>query len=191
MKKFSKIHLALVSAFCSFGAYASDRLFDYQVENGLIKCVAHTGTATYTGNKYYISATLPDTYDAAGYASTDILWTEIKKVSDFPAYGSKRAVGNFTPIDGAIEKFVGAPNYGSGNIVCADIPADPGQVILKAADASAGVHHSIKVLNVDGEIDYLDVIVAGWELAMAKENTPKTRTAAIEVCKAVVNVAAA
>lgn len=152
--------------------------------------VAHVGVAAYTGNKYYISDTLPDTYDAPGYQSTDIIWTPIVGVSDFPSYGSKRAVGNFTPIDGAIEKFVGASNYGSGNIVCADLPTDAGQVKLKAADASNGVHNSIKVLNVDGEIDFLDVIVAGWELAPAKENVAKTRTGMIEVCKAPVNVAA-
>jgi hypothetical protein len=151
---------------------------------------AHTGTATYTGTRYYISATLPDTYDAAGYQSTDIVWSEITKISDFPAYGSKRAVGKFNPINGAIDKYVGSPDYGSGNLMCADLPSDAGQVILKAAGDNPNVHYSIKVVATDGEIDFLDVIVAGWEKAQAKENTPQTRTCAIEVCKAPVNVAA-
>lgn len=151
---------------------------------------AHSGVAAYTGNKYYVTATLPATYDQAGYEGTDLVWTLIDRVSDFPSYGPKRAVGTFIPIDGAIEKFVGAPNYGSGNLVCADMPADPGQIILKAAEASNGVHYSMKVLNVDGEIDYLDVILSGWELAPAKENTAKTRTGMLEICRAIINVAA-
>jgi hypothetical protein len=153
---------------------------------------AHVGAATYTGNIYSISATIPASYDSAGYGtSSGLVFSVIGEVSDFPAYGPKAAVGKFNPINGAIEKFKGAPDYGSGNLVCADVPGDAGQIILKAASASPNAHYSVKVTSPDGEIDYLDVIVAGWELSAQKENTPKTRTAAIEVCKAVVNVAAA
>lgn len=151
---------------------------------------AHTAVATFTGVAYAISASLPATYDAAGYGATTITYSVIGEVSDFPAYGSKRAVGKFNPINGAIEKYKGSPDYGSGNLVCADVPADAGQVILKAADASAN-HYSMKITMTDNEIHYLDVIVAGWELSAAKENTPLLRTAMIEVCKAPVIVAAA
>jgi hypothetical protein len=151
---------------------------------------AHVGVATFTGNRYYISPNLPATYDAAGYADTDLIWTEIIDVSDFPGYGPKRATGTFNPINGPMGKFVGTPNYGSGAFTCADEPTDPGQIICAAAAASSGTHHSIKVVNPDGEKDYLDVIIAGWELAAAKENVAKTRTGTLEVCKAIVNVAA-
>jgi hypothetical protein len=153
--------------------------------------VAHVGVASYTGNRYYISATLPDTYDQAGYESTDLVWTEITDVSDFPSYGPKRATGTFTPINGNIGKFVGAPNYGSGTFTCADEPTDPGQIICAAAAASNGTHYSMKVVSPDTETDYLDVIIAGWELAPARENVAKTRTGTLEVCDAIVNVAAA
>lgn len=155
---------------------------------------AHVGVAAFTGTRYFISPTLPSTigttYDAAGYANTGINWTEITDVSDFPGYGPKRATGTFTPINGGISKFVGAPNYGSGAFTCADEPTDPGQIICAAAAATAGTHHSMMVLRPDGERDYLDVILAGWELAPAKENVAATRTGTLEVCRAIVNVAA-
>ena len=93
-------------------------------------------------------------------------------------------------INGAIQKYKGSPDYGSGNIVVADIPADAGQVILKAADASSNGHYSIKIVYAaDNETHYLDVIVAGWELAAGKENVPLLRTAMIEICRDPVIVA--
>lgn len=170
--------------------WLGNALFGYMHRTGLVMAAAHVGVAAYTGNKYYVCATLPETYDQAGYESTDLVWTEIGGVSDFPAYGPKRAVGTFIPINGGIEKFVGAPNYGSGNLVAADLPTDAGQVILKAAEASNGVRYAFKVLNVDGEKDYTIGLLAGWELAAAKENTAKTRTGMLEFTKPIVNVAA-
>jgi hypothetical protein len=152
--------------------------------------VAHVGISTYTGNIYSISLTIPATYDAAGYTASPLGFAVIGELSDFPGYDAKAAVGKFTPINGAIEKFKGVNDYGSGNIVCGDVPLDAGQVILKTLAASPNLHGSIKVLCPDGEKHYLDVIVAGWEIAPAKENVPKTRTAPIEVCRAVVVVAA-
>jgi hypothetical protein len=152
---------------------------------------AHVGTATYTGNIYSISAALPAAYDATSYAVTSVVaFTVIGEVSDFPAYGAKASVGKFNPINGAIEKFKGVPDYGSGNLVFADVPGDAGQIIVKAAALSPNAHYSMKVTSPDGEIDFLDVIVGSYELAAQKENTPKTRTCAIEVCRAPVNVAA-
>jgi len=136
-----------------------------------------------------ICATLPATYDAAGYSDTDLTYTLIGKVSDFLPYGSKRNVNKFNPISGGVEKTKGAPDYGDGDMVMGDVPADAGQVILKAAEASAN-HYSIKVTFPDGEIHYLDVIVSKWELSGGKEGNPLLRTAMLHLCRAPVVVAA-
>ncbi len=181
----SNLERPLVSAVCSI--YAPEGMQPTPCQQ---QQAAHVGVATFTGNRYFISAGLPLTYDQPGYESTDIVWSEIMDVSDFPGYGPKRATGTFNPINGPMGKFVGTPNYGSGPFTCADEPADSGQVICKAAAATSGTHHSIKVVAPDGETDYLDVIIAGWELAAAKENVAKTRTGTLEVCKAPVTVAA-
>ncbi len=150
---------------------------------------AHTAVASITDTVYAISATLPATYDAAGYGATTVVYTTIGSVSQFLPYGSKRAVNKFQPIAGAVQKIKGAPDYGDGDMQMADIPADAGQVILKAAEASAN-HYSLKITYSDGEVHYLDIIVSSWELSGGKEGEPLIRTAMVGVCKAPVVVAA-
>ena len=125
----------------------------------------------------------------AGYAATTITYTAIGKVSEFLPYGSKRTVSEFVPIAGAVEFTKGAPRYGQGSLVMGDIPADAGQVILKAAEASAN-HYSLKITYPDSEVHYLDVLVSGWELSGGKEGAPMIRTATLNICKAPVVVAA-
>lgn len=150
---------------------------------------AHTGVASITDTTYAISASLPATYDAAGYGATTITYTVIGKVSQFLPYGSKRPINKFQPINGAVEKTKGSPDYGEGDMMMADVPADAGQVILKAAEASAN-HYSLKITYSDGEVHYLDVINAAWQLSGGKEGDPLIRTATLGICKAPVIVAA-
>lgn len=151
---------------------------------------AHTAVASFTDTTYAISATLPATYDAAGYGATGITYTAIGKVQSFLPFGSKRAVNEFRPVSGAIEFIKGAPNYGAGDMVMADVPADAGQVILKAAEA-ADEHYSMKITYPDGEIHYLDVLCSGWVLSQSAEGAAMIRTATLNICKAPVVVAAA
>lgn len=150
---------------------------------------AHTGVASITDTLFAISAALPATYDAAGYGATAMTYTAIGKVSSFFPHGSKRAVNKFQPISGPVEKTKGAPDYGDGDMVMGDVPADAGQVIMKAAEASPN-HYSLKVTYPDGEIHYLDIIVASWELSGGKEGDPLLRTATCGICKVPVIVAA-
>jgi len=150
---------------------------------------AHVSVASHTDAIYAVSASLPATYDAAGYGATTITYTAIGKVSDFLPYGSKRALNEWIPIAGAVEYTKGAPRYGQGAMMMGDIPADAGQVILKAAEASAN-HYSMKITYPDSEVHYLDIVVAGWELSGGKEGAPMVRTATLGICKAPVVVAA-
>lgn len=150
---------------------------------------AHTAVASFTDTTYAISASLPATYDAAGYGATSITYTAIGKISDFLTYGSKRTVNEFVPINSPVEFTKGSPRYGSGDLIMGDVPADAGQVILKAAEASSA-HYSMKVTYPDGEVHYLDVLVSGWVLSQAKEGAAMTRTATLNICRAPVIVAA-
>jgi hypothetical protein len=150
---------------------------------------AHTAAASFTDTTYAISAGLPATYDASGYGATTITYTTIGKVESFPEFGSERQINEFEPINGAVEYLKGTARYGSGDMVMADVPADAGQVILKAADASAN-HYSMKITYPDGEIHYLDVLVSKWKLTQAGSGQVMKRTAGINVCKAPVVVAA-
>lgn len=150
---------------------------------------AHTAVESLTDTTYAISATLPGTYDSAGYGATSITYTTIGKVESVTPYGSSRPINVFTPISGAAEKTKGTPDYGELDMVFGDVPADTGQVIVKAAEASAN-HYSLKITYPDSEIHYLDVIVASYQYSGGKAGDPKTVTAKCAVCRAPVVVAA-
>lgn len=150
---------------------------------------AHSSATSYTDAIYAISDDLPATYDAAGYAATTQVYTTIGRVQSFPEFGATRPVTEFVPITGAVEYLKGAPRYGQGPMVVADMPTDAGQVICKAANDSAA-HYSMKITYPDSEVHYLDVLIAGWQLSAASEGAVMTRTATIAVCKAPVIVAA-
>lgn len=150
---------------------------------------AHSGIASFSDTIYAISASLPATYDAAGYAATTITYTAIGKVQSFPEFGSQSNVNEFIPINGAVEYFKGARRYGSGPMVVGDLPADSGQVLVKAAEA-AQVPYSMKITYPDGEVHYLEVLVSSWKLSGAQEGTAMTRTADLSLMRAPVIVAA-
>jgi len=150
---------------------------------------AHTDPASYTGATYAISAGLPATYDAAGYAATTITYTAIGQVESFPEVGLEAPVSEFRPINGNVKHLKGTPTYGSGQMVMADIPADAGQVILKAAAGSQS-HYSMKITYADGEVHYLDVLVSSWKMSAHGENQAMKRTATISVERVPVIVAA-
>ena len=151
---------------------------------------AHSAAASFTDTTYAISAGLPATHDAAGYAATTITYTTIGRVESFPEIGATREVNKFTPISGAVEYLKGTAEYGSGDMVLADMPTDAGQVIAKAAAASSA-HYSMKITYPDGEVHYLDVLVSSWKLSQAQSGGVMKRTATISVCKDPVVVAAA
>lgn len=184
MKKFS-----LKPAVTAVAETLHRTLFDYMQRVGLIACAAHTAVASHTDAIYAVSAALPATYDAAGYGATTITYTVIGKVRQFMPYGSDRSVNEWLPINGAVEYTKGVARFGQGELIMGDIPADAGQVILKAADISPN-HYSMKITYADGEIHYLDIIVAGWQISQAQEGAPMERTAKIAVCRSPVVVTA-
>ena len=191
MKSIKRFLLPLVSAVAN---WLDKKLFNYGTWAGFILEAAHTAVAFFSdgnGTTYSISAALPATYDSSGYGSTaTVAFTLIGKPKAFPQFGSKRAVQEWHPISGGVEKGKGQPNYGGGQATFGDVPADAGQVILKAAEASAN-HYSMKLTYPDGEIHYLDVLVCSWELAAASDGAPMERLCDIQLCRAPVVVAAA
>ena len=82
-----------------------------------------------------VSATLPATFDAAGYVA--LTFTEVGEATEIPEAGADHAVVTHTPLKtGIVNKFHGELNYGSLSIPMAYDSADAGQGILIAAIAS-------------------------------------------------------
>ncbi len=149
--------------------------------------VARTNVASLTDTKYAISAQLPATYDAAGYGASGMTYTTIAKVESSTPHGSKRPINQFKPISGPVEKSKGSPDYGNMDLVFGDVPSDAGQALVKAAEASPN-HYSLQITYSDGEVHYLDILVASFEYSGGAEGANRTVTAQSGVCRAPVVV---
>ena len=151
---------------------------------------AHTNVVTTSGATLSISATLPATYDTAGYGSTLMTYTAVGQVSDHGSHGVTAAITKFTPIDTAVvAKVKGSKDYGTKTIKIGNIAGDAGQVILRAASESNN-HYSICITYSDGEKHYLDVLVSKFENADSTVDTARTINCVMDICRMPVIVAA-
>lgn len=152
--------------------------------------VARTVVATSSGTTLAISASLPATYDAGGYAATTITYTLVGEIENFGNHGVNAAVTEFTPVASAVvAKMKGSKNYGTLALSVGSIPSNAGQVIVKAASESNN-HYSVKMTYPDNEIHYLDVIVSKFEYQDGSVDDPMKLSVDLAVCRAPVVVAA-
>lgn len=149
-----------------------------------------------SGATLAISATLPATYDAAGYGATTMVYTAIGQVEDFGSHGAKKTITQFVDVATATtQKVAGAKDYGKKTVMLGNIPSDVGQVIIDAAVESTA-HYSLKVTYPVGagestaETHYLDVLVAGREWQDGNVNSVRKAQVDFELCRKPVVVAA-
>lgn len=122
-----------------------------------------TVVGSITGATLAISASLPATYDQAGYASSLMTYTAIGEVENYGNHGVSAQVSEFTPVDTAVvAKLKGAKNYGTMALTIGSIPNNAGQAILRAASESNN-RYSMKMTYPDGDVHYLDVLVTKFE----------------------------
>jgi hypothetical protein len=116
------------------------------------------------GTKVYASEAAPLTIDAAGF--TALTWTEVKGFDQVGEIGESDEVGNFDSLTEGRIKYRSISDPGQMDAAPADLPADPGQIILKAAKdaAKGGVGEviSFKVEDEAGYGTYARVMVSKW-----------------------------
>ncbi|MFA7293712.1 MAG: hypothetical protein WC023_15840 [Rhodocyclaceae bacterium] len=149
---------------------------------------------TMLGATLHISATAPETYDAAGYQSTDFVWTEVNHVEDFGNHGPRSSVTNFTAVeDGAIQKFKTTTDHGQMNVTMGHMPSDAGQAIVYTAAGSRD-RYQLKAVyplgagEVTAETHFLDVLVTSFEFQDGTVEGLRKVAATCEVCRAAVIV---
>jgi hypothetical protein len=150
---------------------------------------------TMTGATLAISASLPATYDAAGYGATGISFTTVGSVENYGSHGGSANVASFTAVgDGVVQSFKGAVDYGTKSVVCGYMPSDAGQDLLDAAFDSKS-RYSLKVTypartgESTGEIHYLDVLVVRREWQDGAADDVRKVNYDLKVCRAPVRVA--
>lgn len=149
---------------------------------------ATTVVQSNTGTTVHISTGIPETYDQAGYESTDIVFTKIGEIETLGPHGANRQIITFTDLEtGTIRKMPGSKDYGNMEGTLGNIPLDAGQVIAKAA-VETNTHKSVMVTKPDGVKHYLDVIVYKFEYAEGSANDPDKVNFGFAVCRAPVIV---
>lgn len=148
------------------------------------------------GTVLSLSASRPATFDAAGYQSTDIVWTPVGEVENYGNHGVTATVIEFTNVaDAIVQKLKGSKNYGTMNMTVGYVPGDAGQVILEAA-AESPLRYSAKMAyplgnnEVTAEVHYLDVLIAKKENQDGAVNDIRKLAVDMAVCKKPVVVAA-
>ncbi|RYG13185.1 MAG: hypothetical protein EON92_06240 [Burkholderiales bacterium] len=119
--------------------------------------MATSGPTTNAGNKLYISAAKPTTFDGTGYAA--LTWTEIGEITDPGDKGRTYAPVNHMPVASrTVQKFKGSRDDGNMNVAYATDRSDAGQILCKTALDSDN-DYSFKSLYQNGEIDYFQAKV--------------------------------
>lgn len=135
-----------------------------------------------------ISASLPATYDAAGYGATTIAYTLVGEVENYGSHGVTATITEFTPIDtSVVAKVKGSKNYGTKSLTLGSIPGNAGQVILKAASESTS-RYSVKITYPDTSIHYMDVLVSKYEQQDGAVNDIQKISCDLAICRAPVIV---
>ncbi len=138
------------------------------------------------GTTLSVCASLPATYDAAGYNA--LAWTLVTDVSDIPEFGPSTTVNTFKPIDNRIiQKSTGGIDYGSAAFGFAHVVGDAGQGILNTAMGNnTGI--SFKVTRPDGKKDYFTGIVSSFTRNHSGVDSFFVGTSKVEINKPIVTV---
>lgn len=142
-----------------------------------------------SGATLSLSATRPDTFDAAGYASTDIVWTAVAEIENYGNHGVTATVTEFTAISNAVvQKIKGSKNYGTMSLMLGYVPGDAGQIITETAVESTA-RYSAKISyplgdgEVTAEVHYMDVLVSKRENQDGAVNDVRKLAVDLAICK--------
>ena len=144
------------------------------------------------GTVVSVSVTAPATYDATGFAA--LTWSACGELADLPAFGAEAALATHTPLKtGIVAKRRGSLNYGSVALTMAVSDDDAGQTILQdAAEAAAGTDAqvAVKVLLVNGEIQYFTAQVMSYKVNVGNADAITMAEVTLEIDNKVIKVAA-
>jgi hypothetical protein len=112
------------------------------------------------GSTISISAGVPATYNAAGFAA--LTYTPIKEVTDIGALGKSVAMVTHVPVDSAVTyKVKTIANSGQLALKGARVATDPGQTILLAA-VDSFAPYAVKIVLQNGTIMYAQALVLDY-----------------------------
>lgn len=142
------------------------------------------------GTVVSVSTTTPATYDAAGFAA--LTWATCGELAELPSFGAEAALATHTPLaTGIVAKRRGSLNYGSVALTMAVSDADAGQTVLQdSAEAAAGTDAqvSVKVVLVNGEIQYFTAQVMSYKVNVGNADAITMAEVTLEIDNSIIKV---
>lgn len=141
---------------------------------------------TSAGTTLRVSASLPATNDAAGFAA--LTYTLVGEVVDLGSYGKKYNLVTHNPIDDRkTVKRKGSYNSGTLAMKMARVPANAGQAILVTASGS-DTAISFKITLQNGTINYFQGLVMGYTTDLGSVDQITSASVDVEVTEDIIEV---
>jgi hypothetical protein len=113
-------------------------------------------------------------------------------LAELPSFGAEAALATHTPLStGIVAKRRGSLNYGSVALTMAVSDADTGQTVLQdAAEAAAGTDAavSVKVVLVNGEIQYFTAQVMSYKVNVGNADAITMAEVTLEIDNSIIKV---
>lgn len=141
---------------------------------------------TSAGTKLSVSASLPGTFNAAGYGG--LTWLEVGEIVDMGEFGKEYSQVTHQPL-GTRQKIKRKGSYdeGSLSLKMARVPSDAGQAVLVAAvDSDDSI--AVKVELQDGTIMYTTAQVMGYKTGVGSADQITSATCNLEIDRPIVEV---
>jgi len=142
------------------------------------------------GTVVSVSTTAPATYDAAGFGA--LTWSTCGELAELPSFGAEAALATHTPLStGIVAKRRGSLNYGSVALTMAVSDTDAGQTVLQdSAEAAAGSDAavSVKVVLVNGEIQYFTAQVMSYKVNVGNADAITMAEVTLEIDNSIIKV---
>jgi hypothetical protein len=138
-----------------------------------------TSVSTSAGTTIGIVATVPTTFDAAGYAA--LTFIDIGEITDIPDFGREFEVITHKPIGsrGTVKK-KGGFNEGSMDLKLGLNTDDAGVILLKAA-AMSDADYSFKIAHPSGDVYYFRALALSFKVGTGNSGSIITATCKLEL----------
>ncbi|MGL4639869.1 MAG: hypothetical protein ACRCVX_09145 [Shewanella sp.] len=142
------------------------------------------------GTVVSVSTSAPATYNSTGFGA--LTWATCGELAELPSFGAEAALATHTPLaTGIVAKRRGSLNYGSVALTMAVSDDDAGQTILQdAAEAAAGADAlvSVKVVLVNGEIQYFTAQVMSYKVNVGNADAITMAEVTLEIDNSIIKV---
>lgn len=144
---------------------------------------------TSAGTKLSVCATLPATFNAAGYGA--LTWLEVGEIVDMGEFGKEYSQVSHNPLGTRQTiKRKGSYNEGSLALKMARVPSDDGQAVLVAAvDSDDSI--AFKVELQDGTVQYSTAQVMSYKTGVGSVDQITSASCTLEIDRPIVEVAPA